>query len=205
MSAENILRRIPLHVKLVAATKYAKSNAVNALIGQGVKRIGENRVQDALEKFPLLLPCEKHFLGTIQSNKIRKIAEHFDWIQSMESLDHAEKLNRVLNEKAKAMPVLVQVNLGEEKQKHGLPPDVEAVREFLLALKPFKNLDVRGLMAVVSLKGDSRPHFKKAKALFDALKDEFGLEELSMGTSDDFQVAIEEGATMVRLGRILFV
>lgn len=203
MSAHDTLNKIPARVTLVAATKYADATQINALIRQGIERIGENRVQDALTKFPTLLPCEKHFIGSIQSNKISKIAEHFDWLQSLESIDHAAKLDRALKERNKKMPVLVQVNLGEENQKHGLPPNPEKIREFLSALKPFKHVDVRGLMAVVPLQGDSRPHFKKARTLFDAFKKEFNLKELSMGTSDDFLVAIEEGATMVRIGKSL--
>lgn len=205
MTLADILQKIPLRVRLVVAVKYASSvERVNALISAGVNAVGENRVQDAETRLPQLLPCEKHFFGTIQSNKIGKIARLFDVVQSLDSVPHAEKLDRAAANEGKVLRVLVQINAGSEAQKSGLPPVEEKVRVFLAALKPLKNLNCEGLMAVVPLEGDSRPHFKAVKRLFDAVTDDFGLTVLSMGTSDDFGIAIEEGATMVRVGRALF-
>ncbi len=204
MAVADVLFRIPASVTLVAATKYASADQINTLIRAGVGHIGENRVQDALEKFPDLLPCKKHFIGTIQSNKIGKIAEHFDGVQSLCDSAHAAKLDAACERLGKKMPVLVQVNVGTEGRKKGLLPDEKMLRLFLAELAPLRHLEFKGLMAVVPLSGDSTPHFKTAKKLFDALRDEFGLTELSMGTSDDFEAAIRQGATMVRVGRALF-
>ncbi len=202
---DSVLKKIPPSVTLVAAVKYAPSVAqVDALLSAGVKAVGENRVQDAEVRLPVLGPCEKHFFGTIQSNKIGKIAKLFDVVQSLDDLTHAEKLDRAATAAGKVLRVLVQVNAGAESQKSGLPLDEEKVRAFLDALKPFSHLKPEGLMAVVPLEGDSRLHFRRVKRLFDLLKADFGLSVLSMGTSDDFVVAVEEGATMVRVGRALF-
>ncbi len=212
MSLAAVLEKIPPHVTLVAAVKYAPdADAVRSLVENGVRAIGENRVQDAENHFATPFPSgfpifEKHFIGTVQSNKIGKIARLFDVVQSLDSLEHAEKLDRAAAKEkpVKILRVLVQINAGSEEQKGGLPPDKEKVSTFLFALKPFKHLKPEGLMVVVPLEGDSRPYFKKAKILFDSLKTEFGLSVLSMGTSDDFETAIQEGATMVRIGRMLF-
>lgn len=205
MGLADVLRKIPPSVTLVAAVKYAPdADAVNRLLDAGVKAVGENRVQDAEARLPRLGPCETHFFGTIQSNKIGKIAALFDVVQSLDDLTYAGKLDRAAAKEGKTLRVLVQVNAGSEAQKSGLPPEKEKVAAFLHALKPFSHLKVEGLMAVVPLEGDSRPHFRRVKRLFDALKAEFGLSVLSMGTSDDFEAAIQEGATMVRVGRALF-
>ncbi len=205
MTLTDVLKKIPPDVSLVAAIKYASSVAqVNALLSAGVKAVGENRVQDAEARLPLLLPCETHFFGTIQSNKIGKIVRLFDVVQSLDDLAHAEKLDCVAAKEGKVLRVLVQVNAGNEEQKSGLAPEKEKIRAFLAAMKPLSHLTVEGLMAVVPLDGDSRPHFRNVRRLFDALKTDFGLTVLSMGTSDDYAVAIEEGATMVRVGRALF-
>jgi len=205
MALASVLRKIPPSVRLVAAIKYAQSvDAVNVLIRQGVQAVGENRVQDAEARLPLLLPCEKHFFGALQSNKIGKIVRLFDVVQSLDDLGHAEKLDRAAEKENKKLRVLVQINAASESQKSGLPPDEKKVCAFLAALKSFSNLKVEGLMAVVPLEGDSRPHFRRVRKLFDSLKADFGLSVLSMGTSDVFEVAIEEGATMVRVGRALF-
>lgn len=205
MALDSVLKKIPPSVTLVAAVKYASGVAqVNALLSAGVKAVGENRVQDAEARLPFLLPCEKHFFGTVQSNKIGKIAKMFDVVQSLDDLAHAEKLDCAAAKEGKVLRVLVQVNAGEEKQKSGLLLDEEKVRSFLLGLTPYAHLNVEGLMAVVPLEDDSRPHFRRVKALFDSVAADFGLSVLSMGTSDDFEVAVEEGATMVRVGRLLF-
>jgi len=209
MSLAAVLEKIPPHVTLVAAVKYAPdADAVRSLVQGGVFAIGENRVQDAENHFAALStslpPFEKHFIGTLQSNKIGNVVRLFDVVQSLDSLQHAEKLDRAAATQNKVVRVLVQINAGNEKQKSGLPPGKENVAAFLSALKPLKNLECGGLMVVVPLEGDSRPHFKRCRQLFDALKAEFNLSVLSMGTSDDFEVAIEEGATMVRVGRALF-
>ncbi|MBI5226451.1 YggS family pyridoxal phosphate-dependent enzyme [Candidatus Micrarchaeota archaeon] len=205
MALSDVLKKIPIGVTLVAAVKYAPdADAVNALIRAGVMAVGENRLQDAEMRLPFLLPCEKHFIGTLQSNKISKIVRLFDVVQSLDLLAHAEKLDAAAKRENKTMRVLVQINAGDEAQKSGLPPVKEKVASFLTSLRSFSHLKIEGLMVVVPMVGDSRPYFKKAKALFDSLKADFGLTVLSMGTSDDFETAIGEGSTMVRVGLVLF-
>ena len=191
------------NARLLAATKYADADSINELILLGVDAIGENRVQDAEKKFPSVLPCEKHFLGWIQSNKIRKIAALFDVVQSLCRKDHAVKLNEMAKVQNKKMRVLVQVNAGDESQKQGLPMEENALRDFLVFLKTLDFLVLEGLMVVVP-EGKGPLFFPKAKDLFDLFKDGFHLKVLSMGTSDDYRSALENGATMVRVGRILF-
>ncbi|MBI2445318.1 YggS family pyridoxal phosphate-dependent enzyme [Candidatus Micrarchaeota archaeon] len=209
MSLPAVLEKIPPHVTLVAAVKYAPdARSIRSLLDGGVRAIGENRVQDAEAHFSKLtdagVSCEKHFIGTIQSNKIGKIARLFDVVQSLDDRAHAEKLDRAAAAEGKVLRVLVQINAGNEAQKSGLPPEKEKVAAFFRSLSGFSHLYVEGLMAVVPMDEDSRPYFKAMKRLFDSLKVEFKLTVLSMGTSHDFEAAVEEGATMVRVGRLLF-
>ncbi len=209
MSLPLVLKKIPSHVTLVAAVKYTPdASSIRSLLEGGVRAIGENRVQDAEAHFSSLadagVSCEKHFIGTIQSNKIGKIARLFDVVQSLDDREHAEKLDRSAAAEGKILRVLVQINAGSEAQKSGIPLREDKVSAFLRSLSGFSHLRVEGLMAVVPLDEDSRPYFKAMKRLFDALQAEFKLTVLCMGTSDDFEAAIEEGSTMIRVGRLLF-
>ncbi len=142
-----------------------------------------------------------HLIGQLQSNKVKKAVRFFDMIQSLDRLDLADDINRYAQEAGKVMPCLVEVKISSEKTKSGVDPD--ALPDFLAALKTRRSLAVKGLMGIAPLDAAghaARPYFTRLRRLFESAK----LEVLSMGMSSDFEVAIEEGSTMVRIGTALF-
>lgn len=148
-------------------------------------------------------------IGRLQKNKARRALSVFDWLQTLDSLPLAERLERLLAETERKLPVLVQVNIGREPQKAGVPP--EELFEFVARVAALPHLEVRGLMAIPPAPArpeDSRPHFRAMRRLFEELRAEgipgTKIEVLSMGMSADWEIAVEEGATMVRLGTALF-
>jgi pyridoxal phosphate enzyme (YggS family) len=192
--------RSPVEVTIVAVSKSFPTQAIEEAATAGIAHVGENRVQEAAAKIPTLrhLPLTWHMVGHLQTNKAKTTLELFDIIQSMDSLRLAEVLSRHAE---RAIPVLLEVNVAGEASKFGFSPqEVPAAAE---AVAHLPHLDVRGLTTVAPLVSDAeevRPVFRELRRLRDAL----GLAELSMGMSDDFEVAIEEGATMVRIGRAIF-
>ena len=168
---------------------------VTEAIAAGATSIGENRVQEARDKKPLVQGNARwHLIGHLQSNKAKDAARVFDVIETVDSVDLAQKIARASDS---ARDVLIEVNLGEESQKHGVAPaDVESV---VRQVRGVDGVRLIGLMAIPPV-GDSRPHFRRLRAL----RDQAGLEHLSMGMSEDFEIAIEEGSTMVRIGRAIF-
>ncbi len=194
-------------VKIVAVTKTHGPDAVRAAVAAGLTAVGENRVQEALAKQEALrdVAVEWHLIGALQRNKARQAVGRFALIHSLDRLDLAQEL-------AKRMPpasrqaVLVQVNCSNEPQKGGAEPT--AVAELLDRLREFDRLDVRGLMTMAALTDDidgQRRAFRLLRTVRDdAERGGHTLPELSMGMSGDFGVAVEEGATMVRLGTLLF-
>ncbi|MBC7093579.1 YggS family pyridoxal phosphate-dependent enzyme [Candidatus Bipolaricaulota bacterium] len=207
---EEILRRVPRGVTVVAAAKGRSAAEVREAIRAGITHIGENYVQEAEGKRRAVPePATWHMIGPLQRNKARRALDTFDWIQTVDSLPLAEKLNGVLAQRGTTLPMLVQVNVGGEPQKAGVLP--EAVPDFVRALARLPHLLVRGLMAIPPAPErpeDSRPHFRAMRRLFEALRAEgipgVRMEILSMGMSQDWEIAVEEGATMVRLGTALF-
>lgn len=201
---------------VVAAAKDRTPEEVRAAIRAGISHIGENYVQDAVQKRPCVSePATWHMIGHLQRNKANTAVGLFDWVQTVDSLALAEKIATLLALTEKTMPVLVQVNIGREPHKAGVLP--EAVTAFIRELARFPNLQVRGLMAIPSAPDrpeDSRPHFRAMRRLFEDLRTEVstshtacdatGFDVLSMGMSADWAVAVEEGATMIRLGTFLF-
>lgn len=188
--------RDPSEVLLVAATKTVPSSAVRAAMNAGVIDVGENRAQELLAKAPELAvdtPPRWHFLGQLQRNKVRALAP---WIACWQSVDRAS-LGVEIARRAPGAKVLVEVNLAHEAQKGGCPP---AQLDELIDTLRGHHLEVDGLMTVPPHNGESRRWFAELRELGDRL----GLSELSMGMSDDFEIAIEEGATIVRVGRALF-
>ena len=187
--------RGPETVRLVAATKTVGAERVREAVELGVVDIGENRAQELLAKAPALagLPVHWHFVGRLQRNKVRGVAPLVTYWQSVDR----EPLGATIARHAPEARVLVEVNLGGEAQKGGCAPgDAGALTDALRAL----GLRVEGLMAIAPQEGDPRRWFAALRDLGERL----GLAELSMGMTDDFDVAIEEGATMVRVGRALF-
>jgi PLP dependent protein len=190
-------------ITIVAATKYANVDQINELINSGIKVIGENKVKDAIEKFNNLINdsnIEKHMIGHLQTNKVRLAVEHFNCIQSVDSIKLAKEINKHAKNQNKIMNIMIQINISGEEQKFGInPDDVETFYEQLLSLK---NLKLIGLMAIAPhlKKEKTRLYFKKVKKINEKLK----LQHLSMGMSSDFEVAIEQGSTMIRVGSSLF-
>jgi len=195
-------------VKLVAVSKRHGPDAVRALAESGLDVFGESRVQEASQKIPLCpTGLTWHMIGHIQRNKARDVARLFSYVHSVDSLRLLEALDSAAAEVGKTLPVLLEVNVSGEGSKFGfVPDDVPAVLEKCPSLV---NLDVSGLMTIPPFTPeteDARPHFVRLREWRDAWRAQSGfpLDELSMGMSHDFEVAIEEGATWIRLGTILF-
>jgi hypothetical protein len=194
-------------VRIVGVTKTHGPEAVRAALAAGLRDIGENRVQEALQKQEALgdLPVEWHLIGTLQRNKARQAAGRFALIHSLDRADLAAELDRRTAEGSR-QPVLVQVNCSAETQKGGVSP--ESLPALLDQLQGFARLEVRGLMTMSALTDDQAEQ-RRAFRLLRELKEAgercgHRLPELSMGMSGDYPVAVEEGATMIRLGTVLF-
>ncbi|PYQ36527.1 MAG: YggS family pyridoxal phosphate-dependent enzyme [Acidobacteria bacterium] len=188
-------------VTLIAVSKTFPAAMVDEAIAAGIAEIGENRVQEAREKKPAVQRSARwHLVGHLQSNKAKDAVGLFEMIQTVDSVNLAEKIARAAEGAGKTQDVLLQVNIGDEPQKSGATSaELEALAR---DVRRIGALRVRGLMALppVSSLEEMRNHFKQLRSMRDAL----GLEELSMGMSDDFEMAIEEGSTMVRIGRAIF-
>ncbi len=194
-------------VRIVAVTKTHGPEAVRAAVAAGLTDIGENRVQEAMEKQDALagVRADWHLIGTLQRNKARHAVGRFALIHSVDRLDLAAELDRRAAEGSR-QAVLVQVNCSDEPQKGGVEPG--GVPALLDALGRFARLEVRGLMTMSALTDDvaeQRRAFRRLRELRDAgERSGHRLPELSMGMSGDFAVAVEEGATMIRIGTLLF-
>jgi pyridoxal phosphate enzyme (YggS family) len=198
--------RDPTQVVLVAVTKTFAVERIREAMALGLRIFGENRVQEALPKIDEIGPAnvDWHLIGHLQTNKIKFIEGRFRMVQSLDGVDLAEALDRRLQS---PLEVLVEVNVAEEPQKTGaLPADLKAVAAAVTAAR---HLRLRGLMTVAPMTSDPeavRPVFRQLRALRDKTSQELGvaLPVLSMGMTDDYAIAVEEGATMLRLGRALF-
>jgi len=194
--------RSPDEITLVAVTKGLTPQAIEAAVEAGIRHIGENRVQEASIKVARLSAAGLrpiwHMVGHLQRNKAKTAVEVFDIIHSVDSLRLAEALNAAA---ASTLPVLLQVNVSGEATKGGFP--LAQLGTAAPEIGRLPNLTVKGLMTIAPMAGDPeeiRPVFRRLRQARDSL----GLEHLSMGMTDDFEVAIEEGATMVRIGRAIF-
>ncbi len=188
-------------VTLVAVTKTFPAEAVTAAIAAGATDVGENRVQEARDKKPDVSGTARwHLIGHLQSNKAKDAVRLFDVIHSVDSRELAERIARIAAADGKRQDVLIEVNIGREEQKAGADPD--HVVELARACAQMDGLNLRGLMAIppVGEPEAMRPLFR---ALLK-LRDEARLTDLSMGMTDDFEIAIEEGSTIVRVGRAIF-
>jgi PLP dependent protein len=207
-AAERAGRR-PEEVLLVAVSKTVPVERIRAAVAAGVPALGENRVQEALDKVTALgHPVPWHLIGHLQTNKVRDALACFDLIESVDRLAVAEALASRAARDGRTVDALVQVNVGEETQKGGFrPADLAAALDALVGLPALR---LRGLMAIPPIPRDpeeSRPHYRELRKLLEAARTRgVGPEfrELSMGMSGDFEVAIEEGATMVRVGTAIF-
>jgi pyridoxal phosphate enzyme (YggS family) len=196
-------------VTLVAVSKTVPADALRDAVAAGLDTLGENRVQEALAKVAEVLGARWHLVGPLQSNKARRALEVFDVIESVDSVDLALRLDRLAREVRPEMrvPVLLQVNVDRDPAKAGFEPD--ALRAAVDAVSALEALRLDGLMTIgrqVDHPDDARPTFRALRDLSMRLRDGGGAlgPALSMGMTDDFEVAIEEGATIVRVGRALF-
>jgi len=188
-------------VTLVAVTKTFPAIAVDYAVAAGIKDVGENRVQEARDKQPETTARARwHLIGHLQSNKAKDAVRLFDAVDSVDSLALAEKLARAAEGAGKRQDVLLEVNIGREEQKSGALP--EEVAGLVAAIGGLPALHLRGLMSIppVGTAEETRRWFRELRAL----RDRHQLEQLSMGMSEDFETAIEEGSTMVRVGRAIF-
>lgn len=195
-------------VQLLAVSKAQTSQAVREAYLAGQAMFGENYLQEALDKQAQLndLVLEWHFIGPIQSNKTQLIAQNFAWVHSVDRLKIAQRLNDARPANVVPLQVCIQVNTSNEASKSGVPPiELEALAT---AMVKMPRLRLRGLMAIPEPSKDynkQRSQFKKVRECYDALLVQgFALDTLSMGMSDDYQAAIEEGSTIIRVGSALF-
>ncbi len=191
-------------ISVVMASKYLDAEGIRTFHKAGIRDFGESRVEHFLKKAPQLedLSFRRHFLGTLQTKKVKKLINRIDCLQS---LDRAKLAKEIEKRRHEPLDCLVQVNISAERQKHGVPP--EELFAFLDYLVPFTKIRVRGLMGMAELTDDEdriRAQFAKLRRLRDeARKKHPEVRELSMGMSGDYELALAEGATILRLGRIL--
>lgn len=197
-------------VTLVCVTKEASIDQIGGLLGLGVKIIGENRVQDALDKYRIIgNKAIWHLIGHLQTNKVKDAVKIFSLIHSVDSLKLAAEIDKEAGRLGKKQDILIQVNTSGESSKFGIKPDY--LVDFLEKTVLYPNINIMGLMTIAPEVDDPekvRPYFRALKELqkrMNAMLDtQYPVQILSMGMSGDFEVAIEEGSTMVRIGRALF-
>jgi PLP dependent protein len=197
--------RSPNSVTIVAVSKQHPASAIVAAHRSGLSHFGESYVQEALPKIAALaaLPLTWHFVGKLQANKTRQVAEAFDWVHTVDRLKIAERLNEQRSAFAAPLNVLIQVNQAGEEQKAGVLP--EQVAELARAIQKLPRLTLRGLMTLPPQSGSAAHWFTELAALRTRLeRDGIALDSLSMGMSADFEEAIAAGATLVRIGTALF-
>ncbi|MFA5842399.1 MAG: YggS family pyridoxal phosphate-dependent enzyme [Candidatus Gracilibacteria bacterium] len=210
-NAQKIRKKIGPSVKLVVVTKNRLLEEIQAALSSGENIVGENRIQEATQKFPFLpKTVEKHFIGHLQTNKVKQAIQLFDMIESVDSLKLAHALNKEALNQNRTLPILLQVNISTDPQKYGFKKD--AVRDALTEISQnCPSLKVKGLMTIILFEDEiekTRPYFKMMRELFEELRknpiQNVEMNELSMGMSHDYPIAIEEGATMVRIGSAIF-
>lgn len=203
-----ILQKLPTGVQLVAVSKTHPAQAVQEVYDLGQKVFGENKVQELMEKYPLLpKDIQWHLIGHLQTNKVKYIAPFIDTIQSVDSEKLLSEINKESGKHQRKIKVLLQVKIAEEETKFGLNiPEARLLFEKYLN-GDFENIELTGLMGMATFTDDEqqvRREFLTLKSLFDELNQSKALKTLSMGMSDDFPVAIECGANSVRVGSAIF-
>ncbi len=200
----------PDEVIMLAATKTVPVEVINHAIKSGVDFIGENRVQEFLAKNEALLPqAHRHFIGHLQTNKVKDLVGQVEMIESVHSVKLANEINRISEKQSKVTDILLEVNIGNEESKSGFAPD--ELEEKLIEISQMPYIKVKGLMTIPPIcenNEKSRQYFEKMSKLFidikTKIKDNIDMVYLSMGMSDDFETAIECGANIVRIGTSLF-
>ena len=196
--------------QIIAVSKTVEPARVNLLRGSGIERLGENRVQEIMAKLPYLdASFQIDLIGRLQNNKVKYIIDKVGMIQSLDRDSLAVEVDRRAQQHALRMPVLIQVNIGNEPQKGGVAE--EETRAFVRRIAAYQGIQVRGLMAIMPDLDDDeqlRPYFKRMRRLFEQVREDAVagtmIEELSMGMSGDYRLAAQEGATHVRIGSAIF-
>jgi pyridoxal phosphate enzyme (YggS family) len=206
--------RSPDEITLMGVSKTFPVERIREAYAAGLRVFGENRVQEFAEKAGAvsdLTDAEWHLIGHLQSNKAAKAADLFNAVDSVDSVRLAERLNVAAEKAAKTLPILIEVNVGGEEAKTGASPESEELEKILLDATGWGNLSVRGLMTVPPYSDDpegARPFFRQLRAIRDQIASRrlpaIAMDVLSMGMSHDFEVAIEEGSTCVRVGTAIF-
>jgi len=203
-------QRQPADIKLVAVSKTVEIDRINQAIAAGITILGENRVQEAESKIKLnSAPVSWHLIGHLQTNKAKKAVALFQYIHSVDSVRVAEEINTCAHNSGKIMPVLLQINISGEESKSGI--SMPEFWDFFMAADQMANIKVEGFMTIPPFfenPQDSRPYYAKLRNIMAEAKNKArtpeNLKELSMGMTNDFEVAIEEGATFVRIGTAIF-
>ena len=209
-NVERILAELPEGVQLVAAAKTRTPEEIHQAVEAGLEIIGENYVQEAEQAFQVIgNRVQWHMIGHLQRNKVKKAVRIFDLIETVDSMRLAQEIDKSCRKIGKIMPVLIEINSGEETQKAGvMPGDAPALIKEMSALE---NISVVGLMTMGPFTGDpedARPYFVKTKEIFEELRQmelsRVEMKHLSMGMSNSYKVALEEGANVVRIGTNIF-
>ena len=209
-NVKSILSELPKGVELVAAAKTRPTQEILEAVEAGIKIIGENYVQEAEAAYKLVGNRAKwHFIGHLQKNKAKKAVKIFDVIETIDSLEITQEIDKACLRENKVMPVLIEVNSGREEQKFGVVP--EDIEELIKELSVLKNIKIAGLMTMGPMFGnpeDARPYFVETQKVFEKIKalgiPNVEMKYLSMGMSNSYKVAIEEGANIVRIGSRIF-
>ena len=209
-NVQQLLNELPKGVELVAAAKDRTAKEVLEAVESGIKIVGENYVQEAEKTYSVIEnKAEWHFIGRLQKNKVKKAVRLFDMIQTVDSVDIAQEIDRRCAQIGRVMPVLVEINSGREEQKSGVLP--EGAEQLIRAISSLPNIKVMGLMTMGPRFGDpedSKPYFVTTRKIFARIKalkiPKVEMRYLSMGMTNSYRVALEEGANMVRIGTKIF-
>jgi PLP dependent protein len=209
-NVKKILDGLPEGVELIGVAKTRSLEEIQEAVDAGIRNIGENYVQEAERAYQKIGSAVKwHMIGHLQSNKAKKAVRIFDMIETVDSVKLAGAIDRACGGIGKVMPVLIEINSGEESQKAGVMPEDAAslIREMAV----FRNIRIMGLMTMGPFSGepeDARPYFRRTREVFDEVRNTnlsgVEMKHLSMGMSNSYKVAIEEGANMVRIGTKIF-
>jgi len=207
--------RDPNNITLVGITKYADVKQIKEALEGGLTHIGENKVQQALKKFSVLdsleVKSQRHMVGHLQTNKVKQALEIFDLIESVDSLKCAKEIEKQAKVLNRIVEILIQVNTSVESQKYGV--DKNSAISFIEEVSELENIRIMGLMTIAPMTEDKeviREAFKSLRQILNTAKEQFANKKLvnmhilSMGMTDDFEIALEEGSNMIRIGRAIF-
>lgn len=205
-----IISELPIGVELIAAAKTRQPEEILEAVEAGVKIIGENYVQEAERAYEAIGNRAKwHFIGHLQKNKVKKAIKIFDMIETVDSVELAREIDKRCAPIGKVMPILIEINSGREKQKAGVLP--EEAEQLIREISAYQNIRVMGMMTMGPFAGDpedSRPYFVETKKMFERINQldlpNVNMRYLSMGMTNSYKIAIEEGANMVRIGSKIF-